>query len=172
MIETYDSADDLKQFGVHYLTAEACNINMRILCDLTHAGVDLVQDFYHMEVKWDSRCTGHPDDPCINSVMLPRSAFEELWLFAHVRQGTPYVFQGGHVHSNQWTETVYEEINETLEHPDSTWKAQSFAADISGMTQLQPHIDQKFFYIAKYITKLKCPAVGLDNIHNMSGRSR
>ena len=40
------SWDDLRQFGIHTLTGEACAVGLRILCDLTPDGVRVIREVF------------------------------------------------------------------------------------------------------------------------------
>lgn len=76
----------LGQFGVNVLTGEACKFGMRLLCDLSEEGADLVRQFF-----------GAPDMDClplswnkymphggraVASVLLPRSVMQDLMVYA------------------------------------------------------------------------------------------
>ena len=85
---------DLSQFGINSLTGEACKYSMRLLCDLNDDGVDLVLDLFglpHGETvfakNWNSM-VGNKD--AVASVMLPRTVFDTLALFALFRSGVTF----------------------------------------------------------------------------------
>ena len=83
---------DFKQFGINSLTGEACKYSMRLLCDLNEDGVDLVRDMFGMPIvlnpqvqfsaNWNSMVG---DKPSVTSIMLPRTMFDTLALFALFR---------------------------------------------------------------------------------------
>lgn len=89
MIHLYN-LDDLKLFGINPLTGEADRYCLRILCDLSQRGVDLVCEFFGMQAggfaeNWNSHVG---DEPAIASLMLTRDTLWELGRFAllHVEQ--------------------------------------------------------------------------------------
>lgn len=70
--------NDLKEYGIKFLTAEACAYSMRLLFDLDDQGKVIIGDFFSfMKVEfapnWNSGSTG--------SVMLPRSIMYDLMVF-------------------------------------------------------------------------------------------
>ncbi len=72
---------DLKQYGIIVLTGEACKIGARLLCDLTPAGVELLQEFFGGNIKIPMGSNWNHGDSQVASIMLPRSYFEELAVF-------------------------------------------------------------------------------------------
>lgn len=96
-----DSTSDLQQFGINVLTGEACSYGLRLLCDLTEDGVNLVSAFLGGIDR------GATDDPpgfpfpknwnsgAVASVMLTRNVlFGELAVFALFRAGCSLVVRG------------------------------------------------------------------------------
>ena len=163
--EVFDGCDGLKQFGVIPLTGEACGLAMRILCDLTEEGVQLIRDFMRVEP------TAEPwNNDGVKSIMLPISIFQELWIFAHIREGVKDVFLGGYCNADEWTETHYETINETVKHPVKTWRPQAYAVSNPEIMETLREYNGKCFYIARWYKRSKHPGTGLDNQHAMSGR--
>lgn len=83
-----NSWNDLQQYGINPLTGEACAYSIRLLCDLNEDGVDLVRDFFGMQIvlnpavqfaaNWNSSVEGKQ---AIASIMLPRSIFPDLVRF-------------------------------------------------------------------------------------------
>lgn len=172
-MKVYDGAGSLSEFGIYALTGEACGLAMRILCDLSSEGQQIIREFLRVEPNaepWNNSTNGHEH---IASIMLPYSILEELWLFCHVRRGTKYVFRGGYVNKNEWTETTYnwsDSTSETIKHPVKTWRSQPYA--IEDHEQYNRIIEQGFcFHISRYYAKSKQPGTGLDNQHAMSGRT-
>jgi len=164
MKKCYESIRDLEEFGVLSLTGEACGIGTRILCDLTEEGTLLIQDFFRVTATaepWNSRG--------VRSVMLPRSVFQDIWIFAHVRAGTPYVFLGNYVQHDQWTETTFDTIGETLKHPVKGWEPKAWALDKESMKRTISHLGTSF-YIQRYYKASSHPGTGIDNEHAMTGR--
>lgn len=81
---TLHSFADLQRFGVGVLTGEACNYQLRLLCDLTAKGVDLLNDFLGVDSaaygeNWNSSVGG---EPSIASVFLTRGMLRDLCIFA------------------------------------------------------------------------------------------
>lgn len=90
-----ESQKALPSVGINPLTGEACAYSMRVLCDLSADGALLVGMFLGMEniqfrKNWNSK-VGEED--AIASVMLPRSIFRDLILFALYQKGFTHVFQ-------------------------------------------------------------------------------
>jgi hypothetical protein len=74
----------MRLYGIDALTGEACGYAMRLLCDLTESGRDLIQRFLGGTVlilpasHWNP---GSPNDPHVGSVLLPRSILGDLAAF-------------------------------------------------------------------------------------------
>jgi hypothetical protein len=83
-----NSLQDLRQFGVNTLTGEACRLGMRLLCDLSEQGEELVCEFlglpYGTELapNWN---TTVGDQPAKSSIMLTRDSLWELAKFAMLK---------------------------------------------------------------------------------------
>lgn len=76
-----DSWDSLRAFGIEALTGEACGLRMRLLCDLTESGREIIQRFFGgtvVVVNGSEWYGGSGDDPHVASIMLPRSVLEDL----------------------------------------------------------------------------------------------
>lgn len=163
--QVYHDIRDLEQFGIISLTGEACGLAMRILCDLTEEGVNLIREFMRVEPTadaWNSKG--------VKSIMLPTCIMQDLWIFAHVRAGTANVFLGGYVFGH-WTETHYEEINVTLKHPDKTWTNKAWAVNDPDMMKRLHEREGVSFYISRTFKRSDHPGTGLDNTHTMTGRT-
>lgn len=85
-MKTLSSNKDLVQYGINPLTGEACAYSMRVLCDLSDDGVDLLCEFMglpHGETvfakNWNSMVG---TKPAVASIMIDRSAFLSLMRFA------------------------------------------------------------------------------------------
>jgi hypothetical protein len=169
-IDHYRNEVSLREFGIMALTSEACGLGMRVLCDLTEAGVQLIRDFLKVEPTSDNWNQGDPENPNVKSIMLPHILFRELWIFGHIKRGTKYVFLGGHVFHNEWTETKYESINEVHKHPVAAWKFDAFAIDDEEtMAHIKSQIGQSF-YVQRWYRRSQEPGNGIDNEHAMTGR--
>ena len=77
----FNSWADFKEYGINFLTGEACGYSMRLLCDVSEKGKGIVARFLGLPVdapmleNWNSMVG---DDPAVASVMLPRGLFKEL----------------------------------------------------------------------------------------------
>lgn len=83
--KTLDNWRDLEQYGVISLTGEACGTGQRLLCDLTPAGVELIESFLTTTIKignnWNSR------EGQVASIMMPRCLLNDLLIYALLREG-------------------------------------------------------------------------------------
>ncbi len=78
-IRSIRSWDDLKEYGIRYLTGEACGMSMRLLCDVTSRGRGLIEGFLSAKLVDGSNWNGgSADDPHVASVMLTRAVFNDL----------------------------------------------------------------------------------------------
>ena len=138
---------DLKQFGINPLTGEACKYSMRLLCDMSDKGVDLVLDYFGMPhgetvfaKNWNSMVG---DDPAVASIMLSRDAFGSLCRFALFRAGYDIVL---------WTQ-------------DGGWYGYTEDELPEGMTQ------EKLTSMYKAVYRNPAPQSATSrNTHAMSGR--
>lgn len=71
---------DLVPLGINPLTGEACAYSQRVLCDVSEAGRELLQDFFGVQTF-----ATHPnmnslvgEAPAIGSVMLARNLWRDL----------------------------------------------------------------------------------------------
>lgn len=87
MMKSFTSWDDFKPYGIRYLIDEACAYGMRILCDLTPEGVELLTRFFGTPMggtpNWNSGG--------VASVMLPRELFSPLARFILFEEGSRVV---------------------------------------------------------------------------------
>jgi len=83
--KTIDSWHDLEQYGIISLTGEACGTGQRLLCDLTPAGVELIESFLTTTIKignnWNRR------EGQVASIMMPRCLLNDLLIYALLREG-------------------------------------------------------------------------------------
>lgn len=86
---------DLEQFGINWLTGEACAYSMRGLCDLNEDGVELWEEFTSMHVTDKNMNIEVAGKPAINSIMLSRSTIEDLFKYVIWREGYEYAVQHG-----------------------------------------------------------------------------
>ena len=184
-MESYRSADDLRDLGIFLLTGEACGIGMRVLCDLNDEGIRIWESFTRSNVvigsNWNSKGKA--------SVMIPRSMFRELWIFGQLMRGMRYVFDGGYAFRKDWTETrypiaewitsersggmVYDEDHEyVIKHPVKSWQSTSMATnDDDEFNRLKEAAEEGYFYFERTYARSTQPGTGLDNTHAMSGRT-
>jgi len=164
-IETYNSIQDLEQFGVFPLTGEACGLNMRILCDLDQQGCDLMRDFLRLSPfaqNWNGKG--------VHSCMLPISSFEDLWIFAQIKYGALEVFSGGFVFLKDLEETV-DMYGNTFRFPKSHWRPNSYAIwSAEGVERIKNGLKNETFYVSRYFKEYQATRP-LNNRHQMSGRT-
>lgn len=181
--ECYEGCESLRQFGIRYLTGEACGIGMRGLFDLTKNGVEILTDFFGAVAFRENWNSGDKDNPHVASALIPYSCLEDLYIFAAIRWGRKYVFRGDYCMGNDWTESVYENYPTQIEggkilhpptrlrHPVKEWKPRVWAFDDDELyTRLTSHEERGSFYIARTYKKSNHPGTGLNNQHAFSGR--
>lgn len=99
--------NDLKEYGIKFLTAEACAYSMRLLFDLDNQGKEIIRDFFSfMKVEfapnWNSGSNG--------SIMLPRSIMYDLMVFCLLRDNeVAYINEQFH-YVGEMTFEEYKEI--------------------------------------------------------------
>lgn len=165
--ETFDGCKSLEQFGVIPLTGEACGLAMRVLYNLTEKKCDLIREFLRVEPTaepWNSKG--------VKSIMLPVSIFQDLWIFAHVRVGTPNVFLGGYCMGNQWTSTKFESTGEELRHPVKNWTPEAWAVTDPGLLKRLLEQEGECFYTQRWYNRSTHPGTGLDNTHTFTERTK
>jgi hypothetical protein len=82
--------DDLRGLGIHALTGEACGWSLRLLCDVTARGKQVVERFLggNVTIAAESNWNGGSDgEEHVGSVMLPCSILPELAAFALAFRG-------------------------------------------------------------------------------------
>ena len=83
-MKTVNNWNDLSEFGINYLTGEACAYSMRLLCDVNEEGKRTLEAFFGGTVtiaegsNWNSEVNG---SEAIGSVLLSRGIFEDLAAF-------------------------------------------------------------------------------------------
>lgn len=93
MAKHINNWNDLQEYGINCLTGEACAYSMRLLCDLSEDGVDLMRILLGLQIarapvdqfnaNWNSTVGGKP---AVASIMLPRGILHDLIrfiLFSH-----------------------------------------------------------------------------------------
>lgn len=93
-MQSLKSWHDLAQFGIEPLTGEACGLMMRILCDVTSNGKQVLEKCLgvrsiDLQPPWNSGAT---DDPHIGSMMLAPEFFCPIAVFCLLESGCPAAF--------------------------------------------------------------------------------
>lgn len=83
-ITNHDVVRELENRGIDVLTGERCSLGMRVLCDYTHSGAEILRRCLDITIpedgsNWNS---GSKDDPHVGSIMLLREMLEPLAIFA------------------------------------------------------------------------------------------
>lgn len=120
---TLHSFNDLNKFGIGVLTGEACNYGMRLLCDLTAQGVELVNNFLGVDSAaysdpWNSSVDGRPS---LASVFLSRAMLHDLCIFAllHVEGNDVVLVKGGTVMGLKASHEYYPRYMAIVSEPSS-----------------------------------------------------
>jgi hypothetical protein len=93
------SLNDLQQLGINTLTGEACRLGMRLLCDLSEEGAELVIEFLGLPYgtklydNWNSMVG---TEPAVASIMLTRESLWGLGKFALLRSHDMVLQQSKH----------------------------------------------------------------------------
>jgi hypothetical protein len=87
--------DDLTPFGIVPLTAEACGLRYRILCDVTARGKKVLEKAFgapelRLPESWNR---GGADDPHVGCIMLAPELLTFLGVFALLENGCSEVLQ-------------------------------------------------------------------------------
>lgn len=145
------SFNDLKQFGINFLTGESCAYAMRLLCDVNEDGRALLADFFGMPdiqlaKNWNSSVN---EKPSVGSFMLPRSILKELAQFAFFKAGARAVAHSPHSIIGIFTEERFE-----------------------GYRKLNEGIDKPGFSFCRNLAMTSgAPMAGSRNVHAFSGRA-
>jgi hypothetical protein len=86
--------EDLKPYGIRYLTGERDPYGIRLLVDLTEEGKELLEGFFCAELK----CGENWNSGAVASIMLPRDLFKSLveYIVFYI-EGMKYLIdQGSH----------------------------------------------------------------------------
>jgi len=86
-MKTIHRWSDLEIFGIDPLTAEACSLGLRLLCDLTQKGKSIVEKCLSVEIRSDNWNRGSDADPHVASVMLTAEMLQPLSVFALLQSG-------------------------------------------------------------------------------------
>lgn len=71
----------LEKNGIILLTGEACSLMMRVLCDLTPEGVDIMNKFLGGNVTFVQGSNWNSSQGQVASIMIPYSCLEDLKKF-------------------------------------------------------------------------------------------
>lgn len=78
---------DLEQYGIIALTGESCSLTMRLLCDVTGSGKELLERFLGGSVTIHTGSNWNSSKGAVGSVMLSYGMLTELMAFAlHLRE--------------------------------------------------------------------------------------
>lgn len=151
------TCNDLTHFGINRLTGEACAFSMRMLCDLSEKGVELMAEYYGLPrypkpAFAENMNSKVGDDPAVASCMIDREAFPRLMRFALVRAGYDYIV----LNKDGYSATVFNEAD---------IKTSMYLADYF---QTGNPLRDEFTVIRN--RKPGAEAVGSRNIHQSSGR--
>lgn len=112
-----DSPNELKKYGIIWLTGEADPYALRVLCDLTDAGQNLIKEFLGLSdistfKNWNS------SEGATGSFLLPRCMYMDLvkFIMFHV-EGMDCVsecYNGYHGYKSETVETAHESFKEKL----------------------------------------------------------
>ena len=80
--------NDMKQFGIDFLTGEPCGFNIRGLCDLNKRGRKLVADFFGLDPQMFAEHWNNDGEVC---VMLSYSVLRDLAVFCMLMSGCKLV---------------------------------------------------------------------------------
>lgn len=167
-MKSFDKGSQLEEFGITCLTGEACGVGLRVLCDVTEEGRDLLREFFRMSVVAESWNGG------VGSVMLPYSCLEDLWLYANVRAKKAWVFKGNFLRVGDLETRSFETCEGetiTYEIPNTHWNAVGFVCDDEeDVAKVEQLVSEKFFYVRTTYVK-NSEAKVLNNAHAMSGRT-
>ena len=77
-MRTIRNWDDLRHYGINFLTGEACAVGKRLLCDVSDQGRKLLCSIFGLPPNttfaenWNSQVNG---DPAVGSIFLPHHLF-------------------------------------------------------------------------------------------------
>lgn len=144
---------DLKQFGINSLTGESCAFSMRLLCDLSEEGTDLMSEFFGLPRNDASLCFAPPwnsrvgDDPSIASIMLPKGIFDDLCRFALL---------------------AVSKVDVVIKQPDGSWCGYSeLTNDVETMLETLVRKDGWL----RFTNPHRAGTDGSRNVHAFTGRS-
>jgi hypothetical protein len=93
-MKTLDCWQDLKPYGVVFLTGEACGLMYRLLCDVTEKGRKVLGKCFgipnfHLGAAWNS---GSKEEPHVGSILLTLDMLTPVSIFALLENGCTEVW--------------------------------------------------------------------------------
>jgi len=178
-MRTLRNWDDLRQYGINFLTGEACAVGKRLLCDVSDQGrrllcsiLGLPQDTKFAE-NWNSQVNG---DPAVGSIFLPPQLFAFVAAMILLQTGCKcaVVVENNTVLGIEPDDDVsgkcrmpVEEEQDDPDHPGGRkW------------VTVEQEIDdplgriRRFHSIRETFGTMNVPRRGLSAVHAMSGRSQ
>jgi len=73
-----DGVDYLKEAGIRQLTSEACAVSMRMLCDVTQEGKELLENYFSANLTLNDSMNGRG---AVGSILLDHEMFTRLFLY-------------------------------------------------------------------------------------------
>ena len=138
-----NTIETLRTFGIDYLTGEACGIALRLLFDLTENGERIIDSFFG-GVQTTSKAWNKGK----SSIMLPRSILDDLCVYALLTEYEYVVVKPGQGPVGL----------------DKTRYNRYFA--------LSEQCPEYFGSLRFYRKNKSHPGTGLENTHQMSGRTQ
>ena len=144
--------NDLRTYGINYLTGEACAVGKRLLCDVNERGHRLICSVFGLPPNttlsdnWNGTVNG---EPAVGSILLPRFSFGFLAAMILLESGCQcaVVMQTGEV----WG----------IESHDGV------AMEDDPLGQIR-----EFHQIRETYGTMNVPRRGLSAVHAMSGRAQ
>lgn len=96
-MKTIACIEDLRPFGIEYLTGEACGLMYRGLYDLTNPGKQIIEKCLGVAslVLHDPWNAGTKQEPHVGSIMLAQGHLIPIGIFALLESGCTEVLQAG-----------------------------------------------------------------------------
>jgi hypothetical protein len=171
--------NDLRHYGINFLTGEACAVGKRLLCDVNEQGRRLLCSIFGLPINtafsenWNSQING---DEAIGSIFLPHQSFGFLSAMILLQTGCQcgVVLENGTVLgiepdddvSGKCTMPVEEEIDDPDRPGEKKWVAvEKEVNDPLGRIR-------RFHNIREVYGTMNVPRRGLCAVHAMSGRSQ
>ena len=171
--------NDLRNYGVNFLTGEACAVGKRLLCDVSDQGRRLLCQVFGLPVNtrfaenWNSSVNGQP---AIGSIFLPPSMFTFIAAMILLQTGCKcaVVVENGQVIgidpdddvSGMVRLPVEEEVDDPEKPGEKKWvTVEKEVNDPLGRIR-------RFHAIRETFGAMNVPRRGLSAVHAMSGRAQ